>query len=470
MHGAYIAKLANNKLYSFYYTAENGISLRINENKRWGRPISLVLDAQEYFTVNLGSDGKFYIFYLDREGSVRLCTNNINNRQSAAPHVPGRDQSFTTRPIMDKSDINGKYYHAVVSGKGINLIYESKNEEGADCIVSQKLEGGTRWSGKETIDRHYPGNNGGLNLQAVSDDHALLFYQTRRPDAHVGYRELNMEKTGTFNTFHISSNPIAGSSYLTTTECIHFLYTVKTMFSYQLIYRRRHGDGLTAAVVVSEAARIDNCLLFIVNNRIYACFMNNNHPYICTSDDDGATFSRPQRYRSKFCDTPAKAAFIFQDPLKENEFCAREVYVDSLNPWDVQILPDLYDDFYPAASAYPASAQAPAQGQNPDLNSRPQSQRGGATSDNYVGTAENQPSEAEMYYGADLPIEAKLKNQLDMARRQAADKDRQIHLLQNEIQTQKAVIERLFREKEEAKSAGKKQSTALVRTDELEQK
>jgi hypothetical protein len=244
---------------------------------------------------------------------------------------------------------------------------------------------------------------------------------------------MNFNVLGDFRPLHIGRNA-ASYSALATDSAIHFLYAVRGMFSYRIMYRKRHQAGLTAAITVCEAGRADGCTIFMVKSRIYACYLNGGALYVCESDDDGQSFGRPRRYRNKFCEFPVKAAFITETPPDGNVFAAREVYVDGSKPWDVQIVPDLYPDFYPYSSAKREIKQtAPPSAAEGDMFAPA-------------------PDEAEFYYGTDISGEAKLRNQMEMLERKLADKDRQLMgmaSLKQELENQRSVIEKLFKGQEE---------------------
>ncbi|MDR1704814.1 MAG: hypothetical protein LBS19_09060, partial [Clostridiales bacterium] len=64
---------------------------------------------------------------------------------------------------------------------------------------------------------------------------------------------------------------------------------------------------------------------------------------------------------------------------------------------------------------------------------------------------------AEMYYGFDISDESKMQNQMEMLERKVLEKDRQIMRLENltkEVETQRALIERLYKEKEGGSAEG----------------
>jgi hypothetical protein len=119
------------------------------------------------------------------------------------------------------------------------------------------------------------------------------------------------------------------------------------MFSSQLIYRKKDVSEFSNPIVLYEAQRIEKCLLCYVKNCLHVFFHAAGQLFVCVSENQGASFSRPARYKKKFCQNPEKAYYLSVVPQSEAEFFVRQVFVDHQSPWDVQILPDLYDEFYP---------------------------------------------------------------------------------------------------------------------------
>jgi hypothetical protein len=141
---------------------------------------------------------------------------------------------------------------------------------------------------------------------------------------------------------------VADTSCLTTDNGIYTVAIVKTMFSCQLVFRRNITGAFDGPMVLHEAQNIENCLLFYVKGALYITFLTSGSLFMCASEDKGASFSRPARYRNRFCQGPEKAFFISQPDQSEDGLYLRQVYVDRHSPWDIQVVPELYDEFYNA--------------------------------------------------------------------------------------------------------------------------
>jgi len=352
MYDAYIARTKNGLVYAFYFSPGNGLCQRVYSGGRWGGAVSLAIEAVAGFNVGYGADGLFYVLYRDNGKTLRLLA---GNKDGYSP------LDFEEKPMASPQ--------VVASDKGRYIISEED---------IQNLE--------KTLECAF-------RLQIIKDDHAILYYSE---PGGFGYRELNMTKTAEFRPVHIGGG-FQRFSALASEENVHFLYTIKILTGSRLLYRKRHKAGLSAAVTVADGGRIDGCWLFIVKKRIYAAYMMNKSLYISVSEDDGNSFVRPARYRSKLCEMPVKAAYLSALPYDEEGLAVREVLVDGLNPWDVQILPEIYPDFYP-------------EGGSPVVK-------------------ENIPE-------GDTDVEG--------LKRQLTQKDRQLAFLQSELDKQGMIIEKMF--------------------------
>jgi len=234
----------------------------------------------------------------------------------------------------------------IISGKSLMIIF---NTVGADdkshYLMTQRLNENGQWTPETRIDKYWSDS---FDVQRVESDHLLLFYQTRGADTRLGYREITPEQQGAYNAFYATRSIIHDTSFLTTGDGVHTLFIVRNMLSNQLVYRRNLTGTFDRPVVLYESQRLENCLLFIVKDKLYVTFMSSGNLYMCVSEDNGESFSRPARYRDKLCQDPRKAYFISQSAQSDSGVFLRQVYVDPSSPWDIQIIPELFEGFYPA--------------------------------------------------------------------------------------------------------------------------
>ena len=178
--------------------------------------------------------------------------------------------------------------------------------------------------------------------QSTSLSHAVLFYQNQ--EGHVGYREVTEKRTGPFHRFlNAKDGILQDASFLTTYDELHVLMIVKTPFSHQLLYRKKTEDVFTPPISLWESPKIDNCLLTLIGKELHATCMIGGKLHRSISYNEGDSFNPIELYKRKFCTEPAKADFISEAPT--SNWLARQVYIDSNAPWDIQMLPDLVDFF-----------------------------------------------------------------------------------------------------------------------------
>lgn len=335
----YIVNLGD-RLLCFYYVEGGGISYRVFENGKWGAATTLLKEALEHYSVTLDEKGHVFLFCQDSKGDIILCT-----EQEAS--------EWDRRVILqnESGDIVPVQMHPMVTEEGLTLIYNvPSGNKGTQNIVCQKRNKNGIWHSPEQIDSFIPMRREMFCVQPVSAKHWLIFYQSgqpMRPEQQLGYREITLERRGNFHAFQANAYNITDYSFLTTYDSVHVLYIVNSLFSSQLIYRKKDGAQFGSSIVLWEGQQPENCLLFLVKQTLYATYMYRGHLYYMTSTDQGVSFSRPMRYRNKFCLRPVKARYLSRAPQQIQKFFCRELYTDSESAWDIQLLPELYEDFYP---------------------------------------------------------------------------------------------------------------------------
>ncbi len=349
MENSYIVRLKDNQLFCFYYVKGRGLLYKTYEHNKWVREKILLEQGRENFTVTIDDKGIIYLLCQDSMGDVVLLTNGEGDWVSK---VILKNQSTKVHSILLKP---------IITEKGICLIYNVPAvEEKANYIVFQNLDGDGRWSPAQRIDRFTGMNNQMFQVQHVTREHVLLFYYNKAMENNIGYREITPTKVGSYNNIYTSVNQIQDACFLTTDNAIHVCYIVKSVFSSQLIYRKKEDEGFSHPIVIAESQKLDNCIMFYVKNTLYIMYVSNGQLFETRTEDRGKTFYRPARYRNKFCLNPMKANYISLVPQSEDNFYCRELYVDRSHPWDIQVLPDKNDDFYPALTPLirPADAEA----------------------------------------------------------------------------------------------------------------
>jgi len=282
-------------LYAFYHDNENGICQRVYERGRWSGALSAAMEAAPGFSVSLYG-GVFYVFYKDAKGRAALISG---------------DKAGYRRETVD-NDATG---HVCISKQGGMLTQ--------------------------------------LPFYTVKEDHFISCSVTSEG---LTYKEFSYTTETEPQSVHIGSG-VGDYSLIVTKERLHFLYLVKDRGKTRLIYKQRNPAGLTAGVVVWESASYSMgygraaesfgfCWLFAVRHRVYAAVMAGRDLLVSYSDDDGLNFAKPFKYLRKICDRPMKARYLTDMEMNENTFAACEVLVDEQAPSDVQVVPDIYPEFY----------------------------------------------------------------------------------------------------------------------------
>lgn len=398
MASYYVVKTSSRMLF-FYRAAHYGLMYRTMENAKISQETCLLRNAGRYFSISI-HNGEIHMFCQEEGGGLWLFTERDGqwNRRSLNPPA---DTDGMPRPTEEPSnegpvkhvesasaaesaayDVSVPFAESAAFGgsgplteqrrrdclvtplgnnrtKGLCLVYNTLSADGASHYLVTQQMSGNGWSPASRIDKFIPLNHALYETQATSREHMLLFYQTRTTENQLGYREVTPTRFGSYQQFHNAAGTVADTAFLTTNDTVHLLYIIKTLFSCQLFYRRRDEDHFTTPILLCEAPRIEQCLLSIVYDNLYATCLIGSQPHMAVSENKGSSFTRMTLYKSKFCYDPVKAVYLSSLPMSENECYVRQVYVDRNAPWDTQMLPDLYADFYALPEAEQAPAEAP---------------------------------------------------------------------------------------------------------------
>lgn len=327
----YIIKLKD-KIVSMYYhkgdeSDVGSVMCRIFKDNVWQEPTTVVPECNGKFSLSLEDNISIFC-----EGMLYQTDKNIIDWVSEKTDLPTNATVHTLGDTTVYSDA-----HAIFL-----------KETNKDAF---------------SIDEYLQQANLDFTAQKITNDHMVIFYQSiqseavqnRRPNLfskeeieehynNIGYMEVSDGGHGVFRPIHTTYYNIADTSFITTGSKIHALYIVKSMFSYQLVYKCKAGEAFDKPIVVWEGQKMDKCLLSIINGEINVFFRYRGHTF--TSKKKGNSFTKPEVYKNKICKITKKATFISEKTMDENDFFVCDVYVDKYNPWDVQILPDMHKSFY----------------------------------------------------------------------------------------------------------------------------
>ena len=335
-YSIFFVRLKNNSLVCFYYIRDSGILYKIYEGGKWSETNTLIKSGRSNYTVTLDDAGKMYVLCQNNYGDVLLYLNQDGMYTNWTEKTILKNKGQRVHPIT---------LYPIISERGMGLIYNVPIiDEKSSHLIRQTFNARGQWSPAGKVDKliSLPGST--FQVQAVASKHVIVFYQTKGYEYNLGYREMTLDSQSRFNVFHSTSNTIADVSFLTTDDSIHVLYVVRSMYSSQLIYRKKEEGEFSNPVVLCESESLENCLLFFADESLHATYISDGQLYHCLSENSGDSFSRSVRYYSKVCENPVKAAYIGKC---HEDYFIRELYVDSSEPWNVQVIPDICKNFYP---------------------------------------------------------------------------------------------------------------------------
>jgi len=329
----YIVRLSCGKLICFYRDTKKNLCYRAYKSF-WQSEKILYEEIQKNYTVTITENDDIYIFFQDANGNILLLTKKAS-QEDFSQRIVLKNQSDTVKNVLFKP---------FLSKNQMSILYNIPSENKTHKLVLQPMSENGTWQQSKEVDTFLEYKNSLYDIQEMSNSQYISFYKNR--ENNIGFREITKERWGDFNSIYPSNPNILDTVFLTTTHGIHCLAIVKTMFSSQLIYKAQTNNGLTSPKIICETPNIETPLISIAKNNIYITFVANNQLYMSVSEDGGLTFKNIEQFKQKFCKEPTRAIYISNKKMDEKNFFIRDVYVDSLKPWDIQFMPDLVSDFF----------------------------------------------------------------------------------------------------------------------------
>lgn len=390
MQNNYIVRTKDDRLLSFFYTVDRGIYYKEYDGK-WGFQKPVIEGVRECFTVNMAKNGDLYLFCQMISGDIVLCSLENGGWKNK---VILKNKSSKVYDII---------FYAIINDDSMDLLYNLKSENGSDFIIKQELDKHGHWKEAQRIDEAAALNGSIFQLQTIDSGGFIIFYQKRMPEINLGYKEFENSHCSEYNIFHKTSYRIVCSSFLAEKGRIHFLYAVKNLFSYQLIYRRRDAEGISNPTIVFESQGISECSMFITNGKLYVLWISGGQLYYSMAECGDDDFSRPAKYRKQNVESVVKAIYI--SPADNSNFICRELFLEAKRPSGIIFVPEVYADFYPLTAVAEQKKQ------------------------------EKQEAVINTY--------DRLKNQLSIYENQISTKDQQLLQLNNIIQSKNEEIVRI---------------------------
>lgn len=329
MQNNYIIKI-NNDILSFYYGENRSIYCKKLTQNSYPITTKIIENVTDYFTVDISSSDEIYIFCQTYEGDVLLCKiDNIGVKQKTI----FKNKNYTPENIL---------FYPLFLKDNMSIIYNSQGKNGIDFISIKTLIGGKNWSNTENIDIFTPIQNSVFHIQKVNDNNIILAYQKKGKDLQIGYKQILNGNISDFLVMHKTGYQVVDYSFVYFNDTIHYIYIIKSIFSTQVIYRKKDERNLYNPLVIFEGQKIKNCNIFVVDNKLYCSFIANNGLYYCISNDFGSSFLPINKYKKYVSNDIIKAKYISNE--KSNINSINEVYLDAKNMINVYFLTDFYNN------------------------------------------------------------------------------------------------------------------------------
>ena len=331
MQNNYILTNKDNEILSFYYGEERAIYCEKIGADNYPIKTKVIQDVTDCFTVDINPNKDIYIFCQNYNGDIILC---ILEQNTFRHKVLFRDKSVNPKNML--------FYPIFFKGN-MSLVYNTPVENN-NFLAIKTLVGGKNWTNAENIDDFCFLQNNMFYMQKISEDNLIIAYQKKYQDIQIGYKEIKNGNISDFVTIHKTGYQIVDYSFIYFKGTIHYLYIIKTLFSSQLIYKRKDENGISSPVILFEGQRIKSCSINIFNNNLYCSFIGNSTIYYCQSEDFGKTFLPMYKYRKPISQDTIKARFI--SSVNINGSSINEVYIDSRNTLNIYMLPEFLPSIF----------------------------------------------------------------------------------------------------------------------------
>lgn len=336
MQNNYVIKNKNDELISFYYGENRTIYCeRLNENN-YRSKICVADSVIDTFTVSINNIDDIHIICQNTAGEVMLCESNGG--------------TFKNRTIFkNKNSLaeNVKFY-PIFKNTNMSLIYNTPLREQSDNFITiRTLIGNENWTNSENIDTFsgvYPNL---FSLYNINNDDFVLSYCKNARDTQLGFKQIKNTEISDFMVVHRTGYQIVDYSLVEHNGTIHFVYIIKSLFSSQVIYRKKDSLGISSPLLIFEGQKIKNCVISVINSTLYCKFLIGNFLYYSQSEDNGVTFGQVSKYKRTLSSNIVKATFITNSKNINNSLnnSLNEIFIDAQNTLNIQFLPEFYPTF-----------------------------------------------------------------------------------------------------------------------------
>ncbi|WP_317368087.1 hypothetical protein [uncultured Tyzzerella sp.] len=331
MQNNYILINKNNEILSFYYGKERSIYCKKTKNNNYQTTDKIIQNVTDYFTVDVGPNKEIYVFCQNYNGDIILC---VEEKDNFVQKILFKNKSGVAENII---------FYPIFFKNNMSLIYNTPSYNN-NFLSIRTLIDGKNWSNEENIDTLSILTNSIFDVQKINQDDIIIAYQKRNKDIQIGYKQITNGNISNFITIHRTGYQIVDYSFISFKNIIHYIYITKSLFSSQVIYRRKDESGISSPIVLFEGQKIKNCNINVLNNNLYCSFVTNSNLYYCMSDNFGISFSGVSKYRGALTQDIVKAKFITSNNIENS--LINEVYIDSKNTLNIYMLPELLPSLF----------------------------------------------------------------------------------------------------------------------------
>nr|WP_317359213.1 hypothetical protein [uncultured Tyzzerella sp.] len=325
MQNNYILMNSNNEILSFYYGEERAIYCRKMGSNNYPIINKIIEDVTDFFTVDIGPNKEIYIFCQNYSGDIIICK---LEQEGFKNKILFKNKSETPENIL--------FYPIFFKGN-MSLIYNTSNKTNQFLSI-KTLVAGKNWTNAENIDLFSMLPNNVFYVQKLTQDNIIIAYQKKAKDIQIGYKQISNGNISEFITIHKTGYQIVDYSFIGHENSVHYIYIIKTLFSSQVIYKRKDERGISSQIILFEGQKIKYCNINILNNNLYCSFIVNNTLFYCQSEDFGISFLGIAKYKKPISSDVVKARFVSNYNMQNSYI--NEIFIDSKNPLNIYMLPE----------------------------------------------------------------------------------------------------------------------------------
>lgn len=333
MQNNYILLTKSQDILSFYYGEERSIYCKKTNSSNYTSTIKIIQNVSDYFTVDIGNDGVVYVFCKNFDGDVILCK---------------MEQDGFKNKILFKNkgnNLENILFYPIFFKENMSLLFNTQNQNQANNFLTIKtLINGKTWTNAENIDIFSALPNNLFYIQKINQDNIILAYQKKMKDVQIGFKQIKNGNISDFVTIHKTAYQIVDYSFIAYNDDVHYIYVIKTLFSSQVIYKKKDINGISNPIILFDGQKIKSCNITILNNVLFCSFILNNTLFYCQSEDFGNSFLGIVKYKKPISQDVVKAKFLQTTPILNSSI--NQIYLDSKNPLNIYMLPEFLPNIF----------------------------------------------------------------------------------------------------------------------------